>query len=87
MSLSQKRLQRQIAANTELLRRWRSGTWFEVYGKLPDLPVEDNDPSLVKSALNQGPAAGATYSIKPAAQATAEEFGALIQLQQQRAAK
>jgi hypothetical protein len=44
------------------------------FGHLPDLPLPDADSA--NPTYQPGPAQGPTYSIKPVAQAIAEEFGA-----------
>jgi hypothetical protein len=60
------------------------GKTLSVIGLLDDLPLADDDPASIKSALPQGPAQGVTQRNQHLAQHSADGVGARIQRQQRR---
>jgi hypothetical protein len=62
MTIAQKRLQRQIASDANMLRMRRSGKpWFTIINDPGDLPCDPDDPAFVgrsKSGGNANPVEG-----------------------------
>jgi hypothetical protein len=84
MSLSSKRLQRRIAADTAQLKARLSGQppW-DVIGMVDDLPVADDDPAALRltskapePAHEKGPRQGASHCNPHHAQQPTDGFGA-----------
>jgi hypothetical protein len=76
--MSRTRLRRLEHATTRV-----EGKTFVVHGLLPDLALPDDDPAAIKSALQQGPAEGATRPNRHLAQQAHDRFDASFRHRQQ----